>query len=45
VASEQLDHKALDPWWSAGCAALYHDIAYLSHLVPGAVEDWQAPDA
>ena len=45
VAGEQLDHKALDPWWSAGRAALHHDIAHLSHLVPGAVEDWQAPDA
>ena len=37
--------RPFDSWWPAGGAALHHNIADLSHLVPGAVEDWQAPDA
>jgi hypothetical protein len=29
----------------AGGAALRHDVAHLAHLVPSAIEDWQAPDS
>jgi hypothetical protein len=45
VACKQLDHKALDSGGSAGGSALHHNIADLSYLIPGAVEDWKAPDA
>ena len=45
VTREQLDDQALHSWRSPGSPSLYDDVALLPHLVPGAVEDWQAPDA
>jgi hypothetical protein len=45
VARKQLDHKPFHPWGPAGRSQLHHDVAHLPHLVPSAVEDWQAPDA
>ena len=45
VACKQLDHKPLHSWSTASGAALHDNIADLPDLVPGAVEDWQAPDA
>jgi hypothetical protein len=29
----------------ASGAALRHNVAHLAHLVPSAIEDWQAPDS
>jgi hypothetical protein len=45
VTCEQLDDQALDSWWSPGSPSLHDDVALLPYLIPGAVEDWQAPDA
>jgi hypothetical protein len=45
MACKQLHDKALHPWRPASSAALHDNVAHLPHLVPGAVEDWQAPDA
>jgi hypothetical protein len=45
VARKKLDHKPLYSWGTAGGATLHHDVAHLAHLVPGTVEDWQAPDS
>ena len=45
MACKQLDHKALYSGGAAGGPALHYNIAYLSYLVPCAVEDWQAADA
>jgi hypothetical protein len=45
VTCEQLDDQALDSWWSSGTPSLHDDVALLPYLIPGTVEDWQAPDA
>src|SRR3954468_11604132 len=45
MACEQLNHEALDAWCPAGSTALHDKITHLPHLVPSAVEDWQASDA
>jgi hypothetical protein len=45
VTCEQLNDQALDSWWSPGGSSLHDDVALLPYLIPGAVEDWQAPDA
>ena len=42
---EELHYQAFDTWRPARSSALYDNIPHLAHLVPGAVEDWQAPDA
>jgi hypothetical protein len=42
---EKLDHKTLHPWRSAGSSTLHHNVTHLAHLIPGAIEDWQASDA
>jgi hypothetical protein len=44
MACEQLNYEPLYSWRPAGSPALHHNITHLAHLVPSAVEDWQAPD-
>jgi hypothetical protein len=45
MSCEELNYEALHPRCSASGSALHDNVAHLSHLIPGAVEDWQAPDA
>ena len=42
---KQLYNKSFHARGSPGGPPLHDNVTYLSHLVPGAVEDWQASDA